>query len=228
MRTREGLAVFAIAAVAVVGCGDDDDQPAEKTATERKQIRLTVQTEAYTEIAKDIAKVKGTVTPADATVEVEGVTASQSGGEWDARVRLDSVGENTVEILATAPGYEEAEATTVLVRKRTGAELAAATERRARQRERERQRRAEQAERRRQEAAERRAARQTTVPNMIGERLDVAKDELREVGLRSRVIGGGTFGVIVESNWTVCQTEPGAGAGAQKGDRVELIVDRAC
>jgi hypothetical protein len=199
-----------------------------KTQTEQKRIRLTVETEAYTKVAKDIAEVAGTVAPPNATVEVDGVTATATGGAWTSRVRLDTVGENEVEIVATAPGYEDAEATTVLVRKRTKAELAAERARRARQQERERRRRAEEAERRRQEAAERRAARQTTVPNLVGERLDVAKDELREAGLRSRVIGGGTFGVIVESNWTVCETEPGPGAGAQKGNRVELIVDRAC
>jgi hypothetical protein len=229
MRTRQTLGMLAVTALVVAGCGGNDDEPAaEKRTTERNQIRLTVETEAYTEVTKDVAEVAGTVAPEDATVEVDGVTATATSGAWTSRVRLDTVGENKVEIHATAPGYEDAEATTVLVRKHTKAELAAERARRARQQERERRLRAEEAERRRQEAAERRAARQTTVPNLIGERLDVAKDELREVGLRSRVIGGGTFGVIVESNWTVCQTEPGPGSGAQKGNRVELIVDRVC
>jgi hypothetical protein len=66
------------------------------------------------------------------------------------------------------------------------------------------------------------------VPSVAGERLDVARTHLNDAGVGARVIGGGTFGVIVESNWTVCATEPAPGAPAEKGDRIRVIVDRVC
>jgi myo-inositol-hexaphosphate 3-phosphohydrolase len=64
------------------------------------------------------------------------------------------------------------------------------------------------------------------VPRLTGERLDVAEDKLTQTGLRYKEIGGGTFGIVVKSNWTVCQTEPAA--GSRTSGRVRLIVDRDC
>jgi hypothetical protein len=64
-----------------------------------------------------------------------------------------------------------------------------------------------------------------SVPNLVGERLDVAEDKLDQLGLNYKEIGGGTFGIVVRSNWTVCQTEPASGGQAA---RVRLIVDRDC
>jgi hypothetical protein len=66
---------------------------------------------------------------------------------------------------------------------------------------------------------------QHSVPNLVGERLDVAEDKLDQLGLNYNEIGGGTFGIVVRSNWTVCQTEPASGGSAA---RVRLIVDRDC
>jgi beta-lactam-binding protein with PASTA domain len=64
------------------------------------------------------------------------------------------------------------------------------------------------------------------VPDVVGERLDVAKSEVEDAGYDAEEIGGGTFGIVVESNWTVCDTDPPAG---QTGDgTVKLIVDRVC
>jgi beta-lactam-binding protein with PASTA domain len=64
------------------------------------------------------------------------------------------------------------------------------------------------------------------VPDVVGERLDVAKSTMNDGGYDTEAIGGGTFGIVVESNWTVCETEPPAGATAD--GKVKLIVDRAC
>jgi cytoskeletal protein RodZ len=69
---------------------------------------------------------------------------------------------------------------------------------------------------------------QRTVPGVAGQRLDVARVHLHDAGYVDtdiEVIGGGTFGVIVEANWLVCSTEPSPGAPA---DHVRLIVDRTC
>ena len=63
------------------------------------------------------------------------------------------------------------------------------------------------------------------VPKLVGDRLDVAEDKLGQVGLAYKEVGGGTFGIIVKSNWIVCETDPAAGGHAQ---RVRLIVDREC
>ena len=68
-----------------------------------------------------------------------------------------------------------------------------------------------------------------TVPSVRGERLDVAKAHLRDAGYgttETEVVGGGTFGAVNESNWTVCQQEP---RGGTKGAaRVRIVIDRTC
>jgi beta-lactam-binding protein with PASTA domain len=66
----------------------------------------------------------------------------------------------------------------------------------------------------------------TSVPDLVGERLDVAEDDLQEKGLDYKEIGGGTFGIVVLSNWEVCETKPSAGDDVGQGDEVKLIVER--
>ena len=226
---RRGLAVLVCIATAIAGggCGDEDaDEP--KAPPKPKLIKLTVTTEQFAEFKDDLARVSGTVTPADAVVEVEGVTATVTSGRWTSRARLDELGENTIEVTASKPGYRNASASTVLVRKRSKAQLARVRARKARQRQRARlaaQEREQQEQQQRQAAA---VASQVTIPSLVGERLDVARDELRGAGLRAKILGGGTFGVVVESNWTVCETRPGGGGQAKKGDRITLVVDREC
>jgi|tagenome__1003787_1003787.scaffolds.fasta_scaffold20651921_2 hypothetical protein len=66
---------------------------------------------------------------------------------------------------------------------------------------------------------------QRSVPDLVGQRLDVAEDKLDQLGLNYKEVGGGTFGIVVRSNWTVCQTEPASGGQAA---RIRLIVDREC
>ena len=63
------------------------------------------------------------------------------------------------------------------------------------------------------------------VPNVVGERLDVAEGQVKDAGLQYVEVGGGTFGIVVKSNWTVCSTDPSSGSTASK---VRLIVDRTC
>jgi hypothetical protein len=64
------------------------------------------------------------------------------------------------------------------------------------------------------------------VPDVAGERLDVAKSEMSDAGYDTEEIGGGAFGIVAESNWTVCETDPAAGDTG--GGKVKLIVDREC
>ena len=64
------------------------------------------------------------------------------------------------------------------------------------------------------------------VPDVTGQRLDVAKADMEDAGYDTEEIGGGAFGVVVESNWTVCETDPPAGSTADGA--VRLIIDRTC
>lgn len=66
------------------------------------------------------------------------------------------------------------------------------------------------------------------MPNVTGERLDVAKSDIEHAGFKNDVdvVGGGTFGVLVESNWVVCEQSPAAGTNLAGTPR--LVVDRSC
>ncbi|HEV3319753.1 MAG TPA: hypothetical protein VG053_08505 [Solirubrobacteraceae bacterium] len=65
-------------------------------------------------------------------------------------------------------------------------------------------------------------------PDEIGKRLDLVENNLSEEGLSFKVIGGGLFGVVEKSNWTVCETEPTPGSPIQSDVHIKLIVKRSC
>ena len=67
-----------------------------------------------------------------------------------------------------------------------------------------------------------------TVPNEIKVRLDVAEEELESKKLSYKVVGGGAFGVIVKSNWTVCEMKPPPGTHVAPRSTIRLIVARSC
>jgi hypothetical protein len=62
-------------------------------------------------------------------------------------------------------------------------------------------------------------------PNVTGERLDAAENTLDAEGLRYRAVGGGAFGIVVRSHWTVCRQRPAAPAETTS---VTLVVGRSC
>jgi beta-lactam-binding protein with PASTA domain len=64
-----------------------------------------------------------------------------------------------------------------------------------------------------------------TVPDLRGKRLDVAERRLDSLGLDYERVGGGTFGIVVRSNWTVCDQRPRPGVTAGE---VTLVVGRHC
>jgi hypothetical protein len=67
------------------------------------------------------------------------------------------------------------------------------------------------------------------MPQLIGKRLDIAKSDLKSLDVEEEQIddvGGGTFGAVDETNWTVCDQEPGS--GAELSDRVRLLIARTC
>jgi serine/threonine protein kinase len=65
-----------------------------------------------------------------------------------------------------------------------------------------------------------------TVPALAGQPLDVAEQRLDELGLDSSEEGGGLFGVIVPSDWVVCESSPPAGSAVEPGSTVRLLIDR--
>lgn len=64
------------------------------------------------------------------------------------------------------------------------------------------------------------------VPSLAGQPLDVAEQRLDALGLRSTEEGGGIFGILVPSDWNVCQTSPGPGTRVRRGATVSLLIDR--
>jgi hypothetical protein len=64
---------------------------------------------------------------------------------------------------------------------------------------------------------------EASIPDLAGQRLDIAESELDDLGIAYEEVGGGTFGVIDTSAWEVCETRPAAGGAAQV---VKLIVAR--
>jgi beta-lactam-binding protein with PASTA domain len=65
----------------------------------------------------------------------------------------------------------------------------------------------------------------TAVPDVRGKRLDVAERRLDSAGLEYERVGGGAFGIVVRSKWSVCDQTPKPGEQAAK---VTLVVDRYC
>jgi hypothetical protein len=63
------------------------------------------------------------------------------------------------------------------------------------------------------------------VPDVRGQRLDLAEARLDARGLDWEEIGGGNLGIVVRSHWHVCAQEPRPGRRART---VRLIVERAC
>lgn len=66
------------------------------------------------------------------------------------------------------------------------------------------------------------------MPDVTGKKLDVAKGDIKAAGFddKVKVDGGGLLGVVMESNWTVCDQSPAAGKAVTDAPR--LTVERSC
>jgi hypothetical protein len=210
-------AVLAAGLMAVAGCGgsgsSDSSAPKPSTSTTvAAKPKLEVQVTAPADGEKLSAStrsvtVRGTITPASAHVMVLGKPAKVSAGVFQRKVPLTS-GSNHIDVVATSSGADPATTAVDVTRAKKAKPKPAQAP----------------------APPPTPAPQPSTVsmPDEVGQRLDVAKDDIRGSGLRVRVLGGGTFGIVVESNWTVCETRPGAGAQVAKHSRVTLIVDREC
>ena len=65
-----------------------------------------------------------------------------------------------------------------------------------------------------------------TVPTLAGQPLDAAEQKLDQLGLHPSEVGGGLFGVLIPSDWNVCETSPAAGSVVGPGSTVRLLIDR--
>jgi PASTA domain len=67
----------------------------------------------------------------------------------------------------------------------------------------------------------------TTVPQLVGQPLDVARSRLERSRFDLAVDhGGGILGVLVEHNWQVTAQDPAAGAKLEQGSTVHVDIDR--
>ena len=66
----------------------------------------------------------------------------------------------------------------------------------------------------------------TAVPSLVGERLDTAKQRLKESRFDVDVNGGGLFGVLQDSNWEVVAQDPPAGTSLRQGSTVHVDIER--
>jgi PASTA domain len=64
-----------------------------------------------------------------------------------------------------------------------------------------------------------------TVPDLVGDALDDAQQQLSDLDLDEEDNGGGVFGVVDPSNWQVVESHPKAGAHVHRGAVVELDVE---
>jgi beta-lactam-binding protein with PASTA domain len=66
------------------------------------------------------------------------------------------------------------------------------------------------------------------MPDVVGKRLDIAISDVERAGFTDdvEVLGGGTFGIVDESNWLVCSQEPADGTTISTAPRI--TVDRSC
>jgi hypothetical protein len=231
MGRRTFSVLVATAALTASGCGSSDKASTSSSAGAVKAAPATIKIEISgpaegTTVRDDRIVVRGTVTPVDAAVQITGLTAAVENGVFHRSIPLP-MGQSRLDVVATKAGMDPKTAAVSVSRARSTSaiakEKAAADKRAAATAAHERA------------AASRRAARRkaaanasVTVPNQVGERLDVAEETLLSHGLRYKEVGGGSFGVVVKSNWTVCESRPSGGAQVRKHTRVALIVDREC
>jgi Glucodextranase, domain B len=138
--------------------------------------------------------VKGTVTPPDATVRVEGRAARVRNGVFQASVPVER-GKNEIEVVAEAGGKEIARERLAIKRLAPAAVAAARIAHSYNGR----------------------------VPHVRGERLDIVRSAFRQVGLDHLEVKLGK-GRIEPEGWAVCGSRPPAGERPERGKRIVLLV----
>src|SRR5690349_405698 len=100
---RASLMLLLLAAVPVAGCGSST-----KRTVAAAPVRVTIEAPGDESVTRsDTLTVRGSVTPADATVQVLGQPADVVAGAFTARVPLEP-GANVIDLEATADGRDPA------------------------------------------------------------------------------------------------------------------------
>jgi hypothetical protein len=68
----------------------------------------------------------------------------------------------------------------------------------------------------------------STVPDVVHGQLDLVHDYLDGLGISHDTSGGGLLGILDNSSWQVCATDPPVGAPLADGDFVELYAQHSC
>ncbi len=66
----------------------------------------------------------------------------------------------------------------------------------------------------------------TAVPDVVGDRLDIAEQRVKRAGFIVKHSGGGLLGVIRSHNWEVAASDPTAGTSLELGSTVTLDIQR--
>lgn len=66
----------------------------------------------------------------------------------------------------------------------------------------------------------------TAVPDVLGARLDVAKQRVRRAGFDVSVSGGGVLGVVDDTNWQVVAQDPPGGNTLERGSTITVDIER--
>lgn len=66
----------------------------------------------------------------------------------------------------------------------------------------------------------------TAVPDVVGERLDTARERIERAGFEVDEEEGGLFGSVVDSNWEVVEQDPAPDVLLELGSTVHLKLDR--
>lgn len=217
------LLALVIVAAALSPSGDKGKKSSAPRAT--KAAKLAIQTKSFTTVRKEVATIRGSVSPDDATVDVDGVTANANGGLWAARVRLRDLGENRIQVSAGKPGYRDATATAVLVRRRSKEEVAQVRARKARQKQRDAARAARRRKREQAAPAPPSGGGGITVPDVVGKDHQLAQDEMQAAGLyaldEKDCTGQGRL-LLYDRNWTVVEQSPPAGTHVSEDQTITL------
>jgi hypothetical protein len=120
MRTPKKLALaLASLGLAAAGCGGSDSdnggQGQGGLAQQEANVQIVAPEDGSSSPAERIT-VRGTVSPSNATVQILGRNAQVGNGVFAGSVALHN-GENTIDVVASAPGVAPATATVVVTRK---------------------------------------------------------------------------------------------------------------
>lgn len=120
LRAASIVATVACASV-VAGCGSGGTNPtATSSASTNGSVSITVTSPASgSVVAAESVTVRGTVTPVTAKVEVNGHAAAAGSGAFAGVASLHP-GQNTLNIIASAPGQAPGTTTLILIRQTSG------------------------------------------------------------------------------------------------------------